>query len=33
MSDTSQEDTLSITDLKSEEKDIEGEKLVKGEPS
>lgn len=33
MSDTSQEDTLSITDLKSEEKSIEGEKLVKGEPS
>lgn len=34
MSDTSsQEDILSVTDLKSEEKGIEGEKLVKGEPS
>lgn len=34
MSDTSsQEDTLSISDFKSEEKSIEGEKLVKGEPS
>ncbi|TGZ38022.1 seipin [Temnothorax longispinosus] len=34
LSDTSsQEDTLSVTDLKSEEKSIEGEKLVKGEPS
>lgn len=35
MSDTSsQEDTLSLTDLKSEEKkSIEEEKLVMGEPS
>lgn len=34
VSDTSsQEDTLSIIDLKSEEKGIEEEKLAKGEPS
>ena len=34
MSDTSsQEDTLSLTDLKSEEKSKEEEKLVMGEPS
>lgn len=30
---SSQEDTLFVTDLKSEEKSIEEEKLVKGEPS
>ncbi|KAL6265425.1 hypothetical protein P5V15_002221 [Pogonomyrmex californicus] len=34
LSDTSsQEDILSVTDLKSEEKSIEEEKLIKGEPS